>query len=137
MQDEYQNRGADIATEQDAPAEGGLGDAGDTVYISAPAGSTSLGIAVQPGQLLAAEFSVSDVDLRQEDGDLVMSFANGGEVILEGYEAALAAGAPAMVIFADGTALSEALLLAGQDGQSGDLDVDVASGPDGAAPPAG
>ncbi len=150
MQDEYPNRAADIGTEwsspddrpideakgsdQDAPAEGGLGDGGDTVYISAPVGPTSLGIAVQPGQLLAAEFSASDVELRQENGDLVMSFANGGEVILEGYEAAMAAGTPAMVIFADGIALSEALLLAGQHGQSGDLDVDVASGPDDATP---
>lgn len=152
MQKQLLNTNAEPGTEwsstNDHPAPGVTGseegpaadyqfaDAADTLYIEAPTGAVTLSFTVQPGQLIGAEFNPSDVRISQEGGDLVISFANGGEIVLEGYQAALAAGTPPAVIFADGSALPDFQWLAGEDGIADRLSLDVASGPNDNAPSA-
>ncbi|MFQ5774027.1 MAG: cadherin domain-containing protein [Kiloniellaceae bacterium] len=112
----------------DPSAGAGLGGAGDVLVVEIPAEATRVVYSVRPDQLVGARFDPAAARSGLEDGSLVFAFANGGEIVLEGFAAAAAAGRAPSLIFADGSVLSAGASPDRTAMLDGGLDLGLASG---------
>ncbi|MFQ5766078.1 MAG: hypothetical protein ACE5GT_14250, partial [Rhodospirillales bacterium] len=106
----------------------GAGGTAAVLTLDAPGEAARLTYDVQPNQVIAAMFDPALVQVGHQDGSLVLTFANGAEIMLDGFVAAVAAGQEPSLIFPDGRVLSTGST--GERAALGDEDTDlqVASG---------
>ncbi len=70
--------------------------------VSRPGAGETLEVLMLPGQKYAFNFPESDVeDFAQADGNLILKFADGSSIILQGFDEASNADIPALVAFDD------------------------------------
>ncbi len=77
-------------------------DQSGPLFLSAPDGAVRSVHPVEPDQVIGAEFSPTAVEALLEGPDLVLEFANGGAIVLEGYMDGFLESRPPQLVFDDG-----------------------------------
>ncbi|MBI2234768.1 MAG: hemolysin, partial [Micavibrio aeruginosavorus] len=72
------------------------------IVITGPQPATALSFTLEEGQLYVFEFDPKAQDAHIENGAMILTFANGGTVILNNYEHALTSSNPPALTIADG-----------------------------------
>ena len=72
------------------------------LYLSEPRSGMRTFHQVEPDQIVGAQFAAQAAEISLDGADLVLSFENGGAIVLEGYLSALKAGTPVSLVFEDG-----------------------------------
>ncbi len=85
---------------------------GQMPRIGAPAPGQTQVVSLAPGQAAALAFDPASVRLSWHDGDLIMTFPDGGVVRFESFAAAAATEAPPRLVLPDGAVVSGRQLLA-------------------------
>ncbi len=100
-----------------------------TPEIGAPAPGQTQVVSLAPGQAAALAFDPAPVRLSWQDGDLVMSFPDGGVLSFESFAAATATEAPPRLVLPDGAVVSgrQLLALAGDEAGEG-IPLETAAG---------
>ncbi|MEE8500711.1 MAG: calcium-binding protein [Kiloniellales bacterium] len=103
-------------------AEKGMNQtAGQAAQIGAPAPGQTQVVSLSPGQVAALAFDPASVRLSWHDGDLIMTFPDGGVLRFESFAAAAATEAPPRLVLPDGAVVSgrQLLALAGDEAGEG------------------
>ena len=85
---------------------------GQAAQIGAPAPGQTQVVSMSPGQAAALAFDPASVRLSWHDGDLIMTFPDGGVLRFESFAAAAATEAPPRLVLPDGAVVSGRQLLA-------------------------
>ena len=96
-----------------------------TQPLTAPGPNQTVTVQVQAGEQIPVAFNPADALVSLQGGNLVLTFADGGKIILEGF--ALAAPNVA-IIFPDGTIVAGNIIVA-QVGEQPNIDLETAAGP--------
>ena len=106
--DHTPERGPDVelaqATTAAAAAAVALG--GRETPVEAPAAGEIVVVPARPGDTFVVAFDPAAAKITLEDGDLVLSFADGGRIVFAGFAAAAEADQPPALILPDGTVLA-------------------------------
>ena len=95
--------------------------------LTAPAPNQTVTVHVQAGEQIPVAFNPADAQVSLQGGNLVLTFADGGKIILEGF----AMAAPEVtIIFPDGTIVAGNIIVA-QVGEQPNIDLETAAGPTG------
>ncbi|WP_420548946.1 DUF4114 domain-containing protein [Curvivirga sp.] len=108
------------------------------IVLEQPAGGEIAEYQIEPGQPLRLTFSLDDVDVEQTENDIIISFADGSQIILNSLVDAAFSEEPPILLLADGGTMSAEELIEA----TADLDaladalqgVDTASGESAGSP---
>ena len=84
----------------------------DAIQIAQPAANTTQEIAMQSGQKYVCDFDPANaVTVDIKDGQMVLTFADGSQVVISNYSEVMAGELPPVLTLADGTVIDVAELL--------------------------
>lgn len=98
------------------------------VALIAPGPGEQVVLPVAPGTVLAVGFDPAAAKVLVQGGDLVLDFANGGVLVLQGFIVDAGAAAPVLRL-PDGATVAGGALLQHLAGLDGPLDLETAAGP--------